>query len=401
MARTWLNVKTRVGTLSLLPVEGSSNIPKSGTVVNGRKVLYLRGLFHLFTFVVQYGAMNTRTQEEATAPLGVIGSLTTGFEMVGRHIWLIALPMLLDMLLWLGPRLSPLPLMQRFADFLMAQPLPDPQTAEQAGMMVELLDQFGDRFNLFSLLSSLPMLNVPSLLARHAPALVSPLGEPEVVLIRGVLVLVAWTIVLMPFGLALGFLYLNGLASRVRTMRAPEGPNAGPGDFEGAQERSPVTRFLIKLVNVFLFATVLLIVGMIVVPLWSLAVGAIMLVAPPFGFLAWVIGTGLGGYLVLHLLFVLPGVLVGERGLFRAILESFLMIQMQFPSVVGLILAVLVIYEGLGFVWSLPSGDSWALLVGILGNGCIATGLTSARFIFYPERVGQLPELRRASAKTE
>jgi hypothetical protein len=344
--------------------------------------------------------MNTRTQEEATAPLGVIGSLTTGFEMVGRHLWLVVLPILLDVLLWLGPRLSPLPLIRRFADFLMAQPLPDPAAAEQVEMTVELLDQFGDRFNLLSLLGSLPLLNVPSLLARHAPALASPLGEPGVLLVKGLLVLLGWMIVLMPFGLALGFLYLNGLARRVRAMRSPEGPRTGPGEVEAVQERSRMTGFLIKLVNVFLFATILLMLGMIAVPLWSLVVGAIMLVAPPLGFLAWVIGTGLGGYLVLHLLFVLPGVLVGERGLFRATVESFLMIQMQFPSVVGLILAVVVIYEGLGFIWSLPSSDSWVLFVGILGNGCIATGLTSAIFIFYQERVGQLPKLRRASVET-
>jgi hypothetical protein len=345
--------------------------------------------------------MNTRTQEETVAPLGVIGSLTTGFEMVGRHLWLIVLPMLLDVGLWLGPRLSPLPLMRRFADFMMAQPMPDAAAVEQVELMVELLDQFGDRFNLFSLLSSLPLLNVPSLLARRAPALMSPLGEPAVLLVKGLLVLMAWMIVLVPLGLALGFLYLNGLARYVRMLRSSEGSSAGSGEVEGSQERSPVARFLVKLVNVFLFAAMLLLLGMIVVPLWSLAVGMIMLIAPPFGFLAWVIGTGLGGYLALHLLFVLPGVLVGERGLFRAIVESFVMIQTQFPSVVGLIVAVVVIYEGLGFVWSLPSSDSWALLVGILGNGCIATGLTSAIFIFYQERVGQLPELRRATAKTE
>jgi hypothetical protein len=365
-----------------------------GIVALGRK-----RLFHLPTFVVQYGAMDTRTQEETAAPLGVIGSLTTGFEMVGRHLWLVGLPMLLDLLLWLGPRLSPLPLLRRFARFLMSQPMPDPAATEQVELMVELLNQFGDRFNLFSLLSSLPLLNVPSLLARRAPALASPLGEPGELLVGSVLVLMAWMVVLMPLGLALGFLYLNGLARHVRALRRAEGAGSEAGEAEGTEGRSWLSRFLIKLVNVFLFATILLVLGMIAVPLWSLAVGTVMLIAPPFGFLAWAISVGLAGYLALHLLFVLPGVLVGERGLFRATLESFVMIQSQFPSVVGLILAVVVIYEGLGLIWSLPSSDSWALLVGILGNGCIATGLTAATFVFYQERVGQLPELRRPAAK--
>jgi hypothetical protein len=97
-------------------------------------------------------------------------------------------------------------------------------------------------------------------------------------------------------------------------------------------------------------------------------------------------------------LFVVPGVLVGGRGLLRAIWESILLIHTQFSSVVGLVLLVVVISQGLGFVWSLPSGDSWLLLIGILGNGCIATGLTAALFVFYQERVGQLPGAPQVSA---
>ena len=77
-----------------------------------------------------------------------------------------------------------------------------------------------------------------------------------------------------------------------------------------------------------------------------------------------------------------------------------MLIQTRFPSVVTLILLAVVIYEGLGFVWSLPSGDSWSLLVGILGNGCVATGLTAGTFVFYQEQVKQLPKLRQVSAET-
>jgi len=156
-----------------------------------------------------------------------------------------------------------------------------------------------------------------------------------------------------------------------------------------------------KVVNFFLFSAGLLIAWMILFPLWSVAIGMIVLIAPALGFLAWTISIGLCGYLVLHLLFVVPGVLVGERGLFRATVESFMMVQSQFPSTAGLVLLIVVIYEGLGFIWSLPSSDSWALLVGIVGNGCIVTGLTAATFVFYQERVDQIPKLRRFSVQAE
>ena len=53
-------------------------------------------------------------------------------------------------------------------------------------------------------------------------------------------------------------------------------------------------------------------------------------------------------------------------------------------------MAAVLIYQGLGYIWSLPSGDSWLLLIGILGNSCIATGLLTGTFVFYQERVGVL-----------
>jgi hypothetical protein len=62
------------------------------------------------------------------------------------------------------------------------------------------------------------------------------------------------------------------------------------------------------------------------------------------------------------------------------------LVRFQFPAVVGLVLLILLVYEGLGFIWSLPPGDSWTQLIGILGNGSVATGVTAAIFIFYQER---------------
>jgi hypothetical protein len=346
--------------------------------------------------------MNTRTQEETSRPLGVIGSLRAGFEIVGRHLWLIVLPVLLDLFLWLGPRLSVAPLFQRFIAFLTAQPAPDPTMARQIEQVVPLLEQAGERSNLLSLLSALPLLDVPSLMAQHVPEVITPLGEGRVLLITSVLALIAWMAVLIPAGLTLGFLYLNSLARRVRAASLSDKDKRKPGsdDMEGAERVVRVSSGVGKLINVLLFVTGFLLAGMLLIPLWSLAVGAIMMIAPPFGFLVWTISVGLGGYLILHLLFVIPGVLLGERGLFQATVESFMLIQMRFASVVALVLLTVVIYEGLGFVWSLPSGDSWTLMVGILGNGCVATGLTAAVFVFYQEQVGQLPKLRRVSAET-
>jgi hypothetical protein len=369
--------------------------------------------------------MDATTREDSARPLGVIGSLAAGFEMLGQRLWLIALPVLLDLLLWLGPRLSIAPLLKQFVALLLAQPTADPTMAPQVAQATQMLEQFGDQFNLFSLLTALPLLNVPSLLAQHVPGSVSPLDGPRVLLATNVLTPMAWGVVLVPMGLLLGFLYLNSLARQVRALRSSdeeeralspagslspsadrrseaEGPALPvPSGVEGSVAEVPaMSSSLGKLLRVLLFAAGLLGAGMMLLPLWMLLVGVIMAAVPLLGLLLWSLGIGLGSYFALHLLFVVPGVLLGGRGLLRAAWESILLIHTQFSSVVALVLLVVVIYQGLGFVWSLPSGDSWALLIGILGNGCIATGLTAALFVFYQERIGQLQAMRRISAET-
>ncbi len=320
--------------------------------------------------------MNPTTKEKATGPLGVIDCLAAGFETLGRNLWLIVLPLLLDLFLWMGPRLKITPLLQAVAAFLVAQPVPDPETARQVAQAAELLELFGEQFNLLSLLGALPLLDVPSLLAHRAPGAVLPLGEPRELLVTSALALMAWVAVLIPIGLALGFLYLNSLAGRVLVMRSSE-----------ADQAVEASSGMGKAVRVLVFVAGLLMIGMVVGPLWMLLVGTATAIAQSLGFLAWAFGVGLMGYVALHLLFVVHGILLGGQGLLRAIWDSILLIHTQFPSVLGLVVLVVLIYEGLGYVWSLPSGDSWLLLVGILGNGCIVTGLTVATFVFYQERV--------------
>jgi hypothetical protein len=362
--------------------------------------------------------MSTTTRDDAARPLGVVGCLAAGFEILGRHPWLIALPVLLDLLLWLGPRLSVAPLLQGLAAFLRSQPVYDPEVAQQVVQATQLLEQLGEQFNLFSLLSALPLLNVPSLLARQAAVTVSPLGEPRVLLINSVLVLIAWGSVLIPAGLVLGFLYLNGLTRRVyaswstrkqeatRDNRAPN-LSAKPRASEGqeAEDAEQAQSLLVsggvgKLVRILLFAICLLVIGMVFAPLWIILAGTATMISQFLGEIVWIIGIGLAGYIALHLLFVVHGVLLGGRGLLRATLESAMIIHMHLPYVIVLMVLVVVIYEGLGYVWSLPPGDSWPLLISVIGNSCIATALTAATFVFYQERIGLLPQARQVSEKT-
>jgi hypothetical protein len=331
----------------------------------------------------------------------VIGCLTAGFELLSHNLLLVALPVVLDLVLWLGPRISVRPLVRGFEELLRSQQTAGSEVAGQVEQAVRLLEQFGQQFNLLSVLGGVPMFHVPSLLARRAPAAGSPLGVPHVLSLSSVLAVIPWWGALVLLGLVLGFLYLNEIAHRVAEAEASRvrGGGLGRPDGDGLNDGTDVGDWVEpgdpgdfsagvwKFLRFLLFAFGLIVVGFTVVPLWVLVVALGTAIAQPLGILLWVGGVGLFSYAALHLLFVIPGLLLGGRRLLRAIGESVLLSHLSLSPVLGFILLGLVIYEGLGYAWSLPRSDSWATLVGILGNGFVATGLTSAAFIFYRDRL--------------
>ncbi len=327
--------------------------------------------------------MKLRRAEETSAPRGVIGCLTAGFEVLSRNLDLAAVPALLDLLLWLGPRLSVAPLLQRFSALFEAQASANPDMAQQAAQAVRLLEEFGQQFNLVSLLGSLPMVQVPSLLAQYHIGPVSPLSSPRVFSITSVLTFIPWWLGLLLAGLVLGGFYLNELASR---MAIAEGL-IGQKKPERPEEARGMHRGLWKILRLLLFEVGLLLIWAIFALFWFLLMGIAMLIAEPIGVLVWVMGVALTIYLALHLIFVIPSILIGGRGLVQAVWESVVLSHAQLPSVLGLVGLGLVIYKGLGYAWSLPDGDSWLLLVGILGNGAIAGGVLAAIFMFYRDRL--------------
>jgi hypothetical protein len=333
--------------------------------------------------------MNTEERTKRVGPpRGVIGCLTAGFEMVGRNLLVVTLPVALDLFLWLGPRVSVGPLVQGLVGLLRAQAPADPDVVNQVAQATDLLQQFGSQFNLLSVVGGIPMLQIPSLLARRASGGGSPFGDPRVFSLSSALALVPWWSVLVVIGLVLGFLYLNEIAHQVKlsgTGSSRDGAelNEEGNIYGGSSARTGVWKFF----RFGLFALGLLLIGSFVVPLWLLVVALGTVIVQPLGVLLWVAGVGFIGYATLHLIFVVPSLLVGERPLLRAIGESVLLTHANLRSVFGLVILALVIYEGLGYAWSLPVNDSWALLVGIVGNAFVATGLTGAAFVFYRDRL--------------
>jgi hypothetical protein len=264
----------------------------------------------------------------------------------------------------------------------------DAQMADQVAQAVGLLDQFANSFNLLATLGGMPILQVPSLLARRAAGGVSPLGEPHVISVSSALALIPGWGALVLAGLALGFLYLNEIAKQVEASGAlpdDDGPRAIQGGSSSGNSSARTTMW--KFLRFLLFAFALMVAGSSALSFWLLVVLLGSALAQPLGMLLWVAGVGFMGYAALHLVFVVPALLLGRRRLLQAVGESVTLSQISFSSLLGLVLLVVVIYEGLGHAWSLPTADSWAFLIGIVGNAVVATGLTGGAFLFYRDRL--------------
>ena len=99
-------------------------------------------------------------EEEKSSVPGVWSALASGFDLTAKHPWLLLLPIVLDIFIWLGPRLRFQTIIEQIVATL-------PEEAEVLTLAEQLLE-VGPYTNLFSVFS-VPLVGVPVLLAGLAP----------------------------------------------------------------------------------------------------------------------------------------------------------------------------------------------------------------------------------------
>lgn len=325
---------------------------------------------------------SVQRQRAPAPPLGVMASLTAGFEAVNAQLGLILLPLALDLLLWLGPRLSILPLMEAAAR-LLAVPATGPD-AETVQPMLDGLRQsllaLGAAFNLFSVLSTAP-LGVPSLMSARTSAVV-PWGAAVVWPVDNVLTYLLLFGAFLLVGLFLGAVYFGGIAQQVRDARLDLANLAR--HLGGDWARLTALALLLVLVLFLLGAPTLVLAALVA------------FVSPLLGNIASVLGVTLLLWVLVFGGFTLHGIVLQRRGLFGSLWDSLRLVQSSLPQTTGLFVSVALINVGLGFVWNLPGDDSWFLIVGLAGHALVSTALVAATFVFYKDRYRWWTEMQRA-----
>ena len=313
--------------------------------------------------------MDTQKLESLPPPPGVIGSLRAGFDAVASHVWIIIVPLVLDMVLWLGPRLSVDGLLRPFVRYMFLQ--------ARRGVPVSEMEQFLEAqtifldglqsFNLLNLVSKFRTfpIGISSLLAQKMPATGTPLGEQSIVEISSLPVLIGVALVLTTIGWVGGGLYFRWVSGTAL-----------------GQEETGIS--LLRAVIQTLILSVCWLIGLMMVLLPLMFVLTLLaLINPILANGAIFVIVLLAFWLVVPLFFMPHGIFARRQNAFVSARTSLRMARFTFPTSSMFIISVIILSQGLNYLWSVPSSDSWMTLVGIAGHAFITTAVLAASFVYY------------------
>ncbi len=326
--------------------------------------------------------MRPTTSATGNAVPGVIDTLTTGFDQVNKVPWVLGLPILVDVFLWLAPRLSAGPVIHRLAARMLdlysgvtANGL-DPAALDQAKTSINDLDTAASTVNLLTLLvvnvAAVPSIVPDSLTGSVAQEINSGPVLAVVVLLAGFI------------GGLLGCLYLGVIAQQVRDKK-----------FSPAVLARRVWFYWLSVLGFLVLAGLFIVV--VSIPI-GIVIGLAQLAAPGLGgALLGVVSTIVpiaGVLFTIYLFFLVYAIVVSEVGPVRAAVSSARVVANNFWTSVGFIVLFYVISLGMQVVWTAMDKNAIGTVAAIAGNAYIETGLAAASMVFYRSRVSRLPAAR-------
>jgi hypothetical protein len=307
--------------------------------------------------------MDVSRIENLPPPPGIISSIKAGFDAIASHITAILLPLLLNLFLWLGPRLR--------LDALYKSLETDMVTIWQAGQipaediqrMLELYDQASRSFNLFGLLRTLPV-GISSLFTTNQITFATPLGNPSDMQVTG-LNLPLWIFLLTLVGWIGGAFYFRNVAWAALTEKV---------------STAPVFRIVVQTILLSILCNLILLA--IAVPVFLILFVAMQINAFLANLIVLFIALG-SVWIIVPLFFWAHGVFLDRQNVLTSMWSSIQLTRFTLPTSSLFVLTVFLLSYGLSFLWRIPSLDSWLTLLGIFGHSFVTTALLAASFIYY------------------
>lgn len=328
--------------------------------------------------------MNTTKLQPLPIPPRIIPSFKNGFDAITKNFALILFPLVLDVIIWLGPKLQMKSLILAVVnDFERLKAYGTPETGEMIETSQQIWTQMADQLNLAISLRTYPV-GIPSLMVAESP-LGIPFGRPLLFDVQSIWQAFLVIIVLGLMGVLFGAVYFTFVSQAA----ANDGFSIG-----AAINRIPKTAFR----SVKLFGMLILLAIALSIPL-SCIVSFIMMGGGSVGQLGLFLLGGIVIWMLFPLVFSAHGIFMNDIGVLGSIKQGVKVTSMTLPSTGLFILSVMLIAQGMDIVWRFPDATSWLTLVGIFGHAFISTGLLAASFFYYKDAVVWVSEMQ--SRKTQ
>lgn len=306
--------------------------------------------------------------ETLPPPPGVIGSLKAGFDAVASNILVILMPLMLDLLLWLGPRLRVDQLFKslflELARYVAYSGLPSSDLKtyqENTALFLEQLQQY----NLLAVLRTFPI-GVFSLMSGSLPSQ-TPFGSPPLsIQINAPIILLGWVALLTLIGWIIGAFFFRWVSLTVIDPSQP-------------RERRFGHSIMHTILLSFLYIILAMMLGTPIMIVFTLIIAASPVMAQ---IILLVLGV-LSMWLLVPIFFTPHGIFLHRQNAFSSIYTSLRMARFTLPTSSLFVLSVFLIAYGLNYLWNIPSSGSWMTLVGIAGHAFVTTSLLAASFIYY------------------
>lgn len=296
----------------------------------------------------------------------ILQAFVSGFNTTANHIYLIILPILVDLFIWFGPRFSIQKFLTPTIRSLTSLPGFDaPQVEEIIQNFTTDLLLLASKFNLAIVIRTFPV-GVPSLISSLSPTS-NPVGTPVKLDIANFEYLFVFLTAFTLFGLIIGSFYFHQTASTI---------------LKDYNKRTFVD-FLKLTLQIILFPILLLILILIVSIPISLLIPILSLISPFIGQIGLLIGSMLIIWIAIPLFFTPHSIFLFKQNLIASMMTSISVVRFSLPGSALFLIAALLLAEAMNMLWRVPPENSWMLMVGVFGHAFISTAILASSYHYF------------------
>jgi hypothetical protein len=309
----------------------------------------------------------TETKVQPSPP-NIITAIRSGFDVIANRIYLILIPILLDVWLWLGPHLQIKGFAGSFLETLKATG--ELSAANNNNVVLvdpEVLQAAVERINLMTLIRSYPI-GVPSLISGMLPV-EAPVDSLVFIDIASPgLMLVLW-LLLSLIGIVVGTFYFLLIAQAVFDQRV--------------LLKKAIMEWPKRLAQVILLTLAAVLIVLVLLIPSTCILSFVTMGGIPVSQIGLIILVGMLLWVLFPLAFTPHGIFTFGINFLSAVQRSILVTRITLPSTGLFFLVILAISQGLDVLWRVPGESSWFELVGLAGHAFVSSALLAATFIYF------------------